>query len=80
MPFPTATAADLLNAWVYAIAVEDWRDLGVIITSDQMNHLECSRESRGHASIGWDCIFTPMPHLCIFDSDEVRVKAVKVLA
>lgn len=62
----------MLNAWVYALAVEHWADLAVIIDDNQMNYVECSEESMNQASWGWDCLFIPMPHLCTFPADEVK--------
>lgn len=64
---------DLLNAWVYAIAVEDWADLAVVIEEHQMAHVECGERSPGDAvTEGWNCLFLPMPHLCTFDTGAVR--------
>ncbi|CAM9692366.1 unnamed protein product [Scytosiphon promiscuus] len=61
---------NLLNAWVYAIAVEGWSDMAVVISPDQMGKVECGERSNGKAFVGWDCLFNPMPHLCTFRSDE----------
>lgn len=64
---------DLINAWVYAIAVEDWTDMAVIIDEHQMGRVECGdRSHRGEATTGWACMFLPMPHVCTFDTMEVR--------
>ena len=62
---------DLLNAWVHAIAVENWTDMAVIINPGQLSHVECHQESGEKASVGWDCMFSPMPHLCTFQHSEV---------
>ncbi|CAM9749390.1 unnamed protein product, partial [Ascophyllum nodosum] len=61
---------DLLNAWVHAIAVENWTDMAVIINPGQLSHVECHQESGEKASVGWDCMFSPMPHLCTFQHSE----------
>ncbi|CAM9400430.1 unnamed protein product, partial [Hapterophycus canaliculatus] len=61
---------NLLNAWVYALAVEGWSDMAVVISPDQMGHVECGERSEGEALVGWDCLFRPMSHLCTFPSDE----------
>ena len=62
---------DLINAWVYAIVVKGWNDLAVLVDSTQLSEMECSQESGGLASHGWSCLFSSMPHLCIFDTPEV---------
>ena len=64
---------DLLNAWVYAIAVENWNDMAVVFSPRQLSRVECHEESDGEASVGWDCMFSPMPHLCTFQDSEVCV-------
>lgn len=63
---------DLLNAWVYSVAVKKWQDVAVIIAPDQLTQVQCSNESGGRASRGWDCLYATMPHMCIFNSSEVR--------
>lgn len=63
----------MLNAWVYALAVEHWIDIAVIIADDQMRYVECDTQSLGQASTGWGCLFLPMPHLCTFPTDEVKI-------
>ena len=61
----------MLNAWVYALAVEGWVDMTVVVDDHQMSHVECGDESEGKASTGWECLFLPTPHLCTFESDVV---------
>ncbi|CAM9749320.1 unnamed protein product [Ascophyllum nodosum] len=61
---------NLLNAWVYAIAVENWNDMAVVFSPRQLSRVECHEESDGEASVGWDCMFSPMPHLCTFQDSE----------
>lgn len=70
----------MLNAWVYALAVERWSDLSVVIAPNQLEHIECSEESRGEASTGWDCLFSPMPNLCTFHDAEVMKRFTLYLA
>lgn len=65
-------SSDLLNAWVYALAVQKWTDLAVVFDKHDMAHVECGEKSTGNVSAGWDCLFQPMPHLCTFSSDVVR--------
>eukprot|EP00903_Cladosiphon_okamuranus_P005843 g5784.t1 len=61
---------NLLNAWVYALAVEGWKDLSVIIDDGQMAHVECGYRSPGKRTPkGWECLFQPMPHLCTFGTE-----------
>lgn len=66
----------MLNAWVYALAVEKWNDLAVVIEAHQMSNVDCREESLGVASTGWDCLFLPMPHLCTFPTETVRYAAI----
>lgn len=61
----------MLNAWVYALSVEKWSDMTVVVDENQMKRVNCVEESGGEAQTGWDCLFTPMPHLCTFPSAEV---------
>ena len=63
----------MLNAWVYALAVEGWSDLALIIGDNQLRELECSSESNGLVSHGWSCLFSSMPHLCVFNTPEVSI-------
>lgn len=56
---------------MYAVAVEGWNDLAVLVDSTQLSELKCSRESEGLASHGWSCLFRMMPHLCMFETREV---------
>lgn len=60
---------NLLNAWVYALAVEEWTDMAVVIDGHQMTHVECGDKSPANTTSGWRCLFQPMPHLCTFDTD-----------
>lgn len=70
----------MLNAWVYALAVEKWDDLAVMIDAQQLGHVRCRKESARVASTGWECLFLPMPHLCTFPTETVRYAAqLKVL-
>lgn len=63
----------MLNAWVYAIAVEGWSDLSLVCDPGQLGACDCYEESEGAVSNGWGCLFTDMPHLCKFDKSEVRL-------
>ena len=63
----------MLNAWVYAIAVEGWSDLSLVCTPSQLGNLNCFNEREGVASTGWGCLFTDMPHLCKFNKNEVKL-------
>eukprot|EP00752_Nemacystus_decipiens_P018203 g16332.t1 len=61
---------NLLNAWVYAIAVEEWTDMAVVVDDHQMANVECGDKDPDNGTTkGWDCLFMPMPHLCTFDTD-----------
>ncbi|CAN0543525.1 unnamed protein product [Ectocarpus sp. 12 AP-2014] len=60
----------MLNAWVYALSVEKWSDMTVVVDENQMKQVDCGEESGGEAQAGWDCIFKPMSHLCTFPSAE----------
>ncbi|CAN0312629.1 unnamed protein product [Ectocarpus sp. 12 AP-2014] len=61
---------NMLNAWVYALSVEKWSDMTVVVDENQMKQVDCGEESGGEAQAGWDCIFKPMPHLCTFPLAE----------
>ncbi|CAB1104168.1 GT23 [Ectocarpus sp. CCAP 1310/34] len=61
---------NMLNAWVYALSVEKWSDMTVVVDENQMKQVDCEEESGGEAQAGWDCLFKPMPHLCTFPSAE----------
>ncbi|CAM9461762.1 unnamed protein product, partial [Laminaria digitata] len=61
---------NMLNAWVYAIAVEGWSDLSLVCDPGQLGTCDCYEESGGAVSNGWGCLFTDMPHLCKFDKSE----------
>ncbi|CAN0487292.1 unnamed protein product, partial [Ectocarpus sp. 8 AP-2014] len=61
---------NMLNAWVYALSVEKWSDMTVVVDENQMKQVDCGEESGGEAQTGWGCLFKPMPHLCTFPSAE----------
>ncbi|CAM9447993.1 unnamed protein product, partial [Laminaria digitata] len=61
---------NMLNAWVYFLAVEDWSDLSLICDDVQFQSLNCFHESAGLVSRGWGCLFSSIPHMCVFDSAE----------
>ena len=70
---PSCLKPDLLNSWVYAIVVKDWKDIAVVIHSHLMPFVECGERLNGTMTKGWNCLFLPMPHLCIFDNDMVNL-------
>lgn len=48
-------------------------DLAVVLEeSHVLSSVECLSQSDGIASVGWPCIFRPMPHVCFFGVEEVR--------
>eukprot|EP00904_Undaria_pinnatifida_P006339 jgi/Undpi1/2835/HiC_scaffold_14.g06212.m1 len=61
---------NMLNAWVYALAVEGWSDITLVCDPLQLGNLDCYEESDGVVSSGWGCLFDDMPHLCRFDTAE----------
>lgn len=61
----------MLNAWVYALAAEKWDDFAIIVEERYLHNIECSHESGGLVSHGWGCMFSSMPHVCVFDAAEV---------
>lgn len=61
---------NLVNTWVYALAVKKWQEVAVIIDHLNLHQVTCTEESGGAASRGWECIFLPMPHLCVFSSSK----------
>ena len=62
----------MLNAWAYYLAVQEWSDLSLISKNNQFQSLNCFNESGGVVSHGWGCLFRSMPHVCVFDTTEVR--------
>ena len=56
---------NLLFSWVWAIS-QGW-DLSVVIHGS-LDTLECSEQSSGRVNYGWNCLFDPIPHVCIFDA------------
>eukprot|EP00904_Undaria_pinnatifida_P002353 jgi/Undpi1/12118/HiC_scaffold_5.g01794.m1 len=58
----------LMNSWVYGLVVEGWSDVGLLVDKRQLAGLECFEESEGQASRGWNCLFSDMPHLCVFNT------------
>lgn len=64
--------SDMLNAWVYYLTVEEWSDISLISKGSQFQSLNCFNESGGLVSHGWGCLFSSMPHMCVFDTTEVR--------
>lgn len=62
--------ADLLNAFVYGIAVKGWSDVAVVSPPGQLHALECTGED-GTALKGYFCLFRPMPHVCKFGAEKV---------
>ncbi|CAN0094322.1 unnamed protein product, partial [Laminaria digitata] len=61
---------NLLNSWVYFLAVEDWSELSLIFNRYQLRSLNCFNESAGLVSQGWGCLFNSIPHVCVFDTSE----------
>lgn len=66
---------------VFAVLVESWAagilqgdsDLAVMLASEHaLGSVRCPSQSDGAASLGWSCLFRPMPHVCVFDNEEVR--------
>lgn len=62
----------LSEAWAAGI-VRGHIDLAVVLEDTRvLSSVECLSQSDGIASVGWPCIFRPMPHVCVFDVEEVR--------
>ncbi|CAM9799642.1 unnamed protein product, partial [Laminaria digitata] len=61
---------NLLNSWVYSLAVEDWSELSLIFNDIQFQSLNCFNESAGLVSQGWGCLFSSIPHVCVFDTAQ----------
>lgn len=65
-------AADLLNAFVYAIAVQKWNDVAIMSPPGALDALKCMGDY-GVPVEGYYCLFRPMPHVCSFDKEKVRL-------
>ena len=63
----------MLNSWVYYLAVEDWNDISLICDDNQFQSMNCFHASGGLVSHGWGCLFSSMPHMCVFDTAEVSL-------
>lgn len=61
-------------AWANAMFAGK-EDLAVLVNSDQLfPRTTCLLPSNGEETRrGWHCIFAPMPHLCTFNDDQVRL-------
>ena len=66
----------MLNAWVYYLAVNDWNDMSLICDDSQFQSLNCFYESGGSVPHGWGCLFSSMPHMCVFDTAKVSLGSV----
>ena len=64
-----------MNSWVYGLVVEGWSDVGLLVDKRQLAGLECFEESEGQASRGWNCLFSDMPHLCVFNTTAVSLRS-----
>lgn len=64
--------AVLSESWVAGVLQGD-SDRAVVLGADHaLGSVRCPSQSDGVASVGWSCLFRPMPHVCVFDSEEVR--------
>lgn len=59
----------LLNAFVYALAVKNWSDVAIVSQPGQLGALTCTGEDGSHLT-GYPCLFGPMPHVCIFETQQ----------
>ncbi|CAN0100176.1 unnamed protein product, partial [Sphacelaria rigidula] len=48
-----------------------WEDIALVIDPHQLDHVACGDDSEGNKTVGWSCLFEPMPHLCTFDNDTM---------
>lgn len=72
LPQTNLCRAVLLLAWAHAIVREPHSDLAIVAEHRHFKRVECGEESNGLASSGWSCLFGPIPHMCKFNSTEVR--------
>lgn len=67
-----AVVAVLMESWAAGI-VQGRNDLAIVLANDRvLGSVQCRSQSDGIASVGWPCLFRPMPHVCVFESEEVR--------
>lgn len=62
---------DMLNAWVYALVVKDWKDVALVQDQRLLSGVDCLDQSGGRVAQGWNCLFNDMPHLCTFGTESV---------
>lgn len=70
---PTGKPSALLLQWAEGLA-SDRKDLAIIFDRDWpwFEQTTCEDASGGaETSGGWHCIFKRMPHLCIYDDEQV---------
>lgn len=61
-----------MNALVYGITVMGWSDVAVVTSPGMLGALHCTAEN-GNKIHGYFCLFRPMPHVCTFHSQKVRM-------
>ncbi|CAM9470553.1 unnamed protein product, partial [Hapterophycus canaliculatus] len=66
----------LLNAFVYAVAVQKWSDVAVISPPGALDALRCTTEF-GITVEGYYCLFKPMPHVCSFGKEKEWIDFMK---
>ena len=60
----------MMLPWVRALVLGR-KDLALVVGA--FGHIKCVMESYGAEDVGgFSCLFAAMPHLCIFQSNEVK--------
>ncbi|CAN0154245.1 unnamed protein product [Ectocarpus fasciculatus] len=62
--------SDLLETWVYAVVARQREDVMVVDESGILDNVSCKASTRGNVKSGMDCIWAPIPHLCLSQSQQ----------
>ncbi|CBN75880.1 expressed unknown protein [Ectocarpus siliculosus] len=62
--------SDLLETWVYAVVARQREDVMVVDESGILDNVSCEASTKGNVKSGMDCIWAPIPHLCLSQSQQ----------
>lgn len=61
---------------MYAVVARQREDVMVVDESGVLDNVSCKASAKGNVKSGMDCIWTPIPHLCLSQSQQVGVVVV----
>ncbi|CAN0068138.1 unnamed protein product [Ectocarpus sp. 12 AP-2014] len=61
---------NLLETWVYAVVARQREDVMVVDESGILDNVSCEASTKGNVKSGMDCIWAPIPHLCLSQSQQ----------